>query len=94
MTKNGYGLIVDSMLLRKGLVDWLMYKLGSKVYVNWCTSKLGSAFHAAGAVEPCMSQEPLQMIYLSYFHSLMTYSIILGAVLPIVYIFLGYRRCS
>jgi hypothetical protein len=72
------GLIINNTLW-KGHVDWLM-------------SKLSSACYAIRAIKPYMSQETLRMIYFSYFHSVMTYSIIFWGNSPLVSLFLGYRK--
>jgi hypothetical protein len=63
-----------------------------KGHVDWLMSKLGSACYAIRAVKPYMAQGTIRMIYFSYFHSVMTYGIIFGVILPIVFIFLGYRK--
>jgi hypothetical protein len=39
-------------------------------------SRLGSACYAIGAVKPYMAQGTIRMIYFSYFHSVMTYSLV------------------
>jgi hypothetical protein len=51
-------------------------------------SRLGSACYGIRAVKPYMAQGTIRMIYFSYVHSVMTY----GIILPIVFIFLGYRK--
>jgi hypothetical protein len=60
--------------------------------IDWLLSKLSSACYVSRAVKPYMSQETLRMIYFSYVHSVMTYGIISGAILPTVSTFLGFRK--
>jgi hypothetical protein len=66
LTKTKFlGLIIDNSLSWKGHVDWLM-------------SRLGSARFAIRAMKPYMSIGILRMIYFTYFHSIMSYGLILG----------------
>ena len=58
------GVIIDSTL------SW-------KDHITRLTSKLNKACYAIRAVKPFMSLEILKMIYYSYFHSLLSYGIIL-----------------
>jgi hypothetical protein len=58
------GLIIVGTLSWKGHIDRLMFKLGSASY-------------AVRAVKPYMSYETMRMVYFLYFHSIMTYGLIL-----------------
>ena len=59
------GLIVDNIISWKNHTDQFM-------------SKLSNACYAIRAVKSFMSHKTLRMIYFSYVHSIMTYSIIFG----------------
>ena len=56
------------------------------------TSKLNRACYAIRAAKPFMSLKALMMIYFSYFHSLMSYGIILWAAVMPVMISSNYKR--
>jgi hypothetical protein len=49
-----------------------------KTHIDIIVPKLSSATFAIRTVTPSLSQDSLKMIYYSYFHSIMTYGIILG----------------
>jgi hypothetical protein len=66
---------IDSMLSRKGHVEWLMFKLGSVCF-------------AVRAIKPYMSQETIRIIYFSHFYSFVTCGIIFWGSSPhIIHIF-------
>ena len=52
--------------------------LSWKTQIDTVVPKLSSATFAIRTVKPYLSQDSLKMIYYSYFHSIMTYGIILG----------------
>jgi hypothetical protein len=47
-----------------------------KTHIDTIIPKLSSACFASRTVKPFLSQEPLKMVYYSYFHSIMTYGLI------------------
>jgi hypothetical protein len=73
------GLTLDNTLSWKNHIDAIM-------------PKLSSACFAVRAVKPFLSQEALKMVYFSYFHSIMPYGLIFGAVLIIAIQSLNYKR--
>ena len=52
--------------------------LSWKTHIDTIVPKLSSATFAIRTVKPFLSQDSLKMIYYSYFHSIMTYGLILG----------------
>jgi hypothetical protein len=52
--------------------------LSWKTHIATIVPKLNSATFATRTVKPFLSQDSLKMIYFSYFHSIMTYGLILG----------------
>jgi hypothetical protein len=50
------------------------------------------ACYAIRAVKPYMSQESLRVIYFSYFHSIMSYGIIIWGTPQLAIIYLGCRK--
>jgi hypothetical protein len=51
--------------------------LSWKIHIDTLVPKLSSATFAIRTVKPFLSQDSLKIIYYSYFHSIMTYRIIL-----------------
>jgi hypothetical protein len=58
------GIVIESMLSRKAHIQQL-------------TPKLYSACYAVRAIKPFISQDAVRLVYFSYFHSLMTYGVII-----------------
>jgi len=56
----------------------MSYTLSWKTHIDTIIPKLSSTTFAIRTVKPYLSQDSLKMIYYSYFHSIMTYGIILG----------------
>ena len=54
--------------------------LSWKTHIDTIVPKLSIATFAIRTVKPFLSQDSLKMIYYSYFHSIMTYGIILGEI--------------
>ena len=50
--------------------------LSWKTHIEWSKSKLSSACYAMWSVKPCVSLNTMKMIYYSYFHLVMTYSLL------------------
>jgi hypothetical protein len=48
-----------------------------KNHIDTIVPKLSSDYFAVRAVKPFLSHESLKMIYFSYFHSIMTYALVL-----------------
>jgi len=53
-----------------------------KIRIECITSKLSSTCYAMRSVKPYVSINTLKMIYYSYFHSVMTYGLLLWRALP------------
>ena len=73
------GLIIDNKLSWKGHIDYIIPKLSSACYVM-------------RTVKPYVSQHTLKIIYFSYFHSIVNYSLLFGDPLQTVLRYLNYKR--
>ena len=73
------GLVITNSVTWNDHVTQLILKLSKACYVLRC-------------IRPFMSQDALKSVYYSYFHSLITYSIILGVILYTVLLSFDFRR--
>jgi hypothetical protein len=66
--------------------------LNWKSHVEYILPKLSSAIFVIRILSYFMNTKTLQIVYFSYFHSILKYGIIWGVILLIILEFLNYKK--